>query len=164
VPPAPKAIPVSTWTLIQAAIEQGARMLITRGYDAAEAIAGNADGSIDAEVRVRAIPHGVKVNEVLLDAEHALRDRLGPLMWISVGVRFPARPEEEKDEDFRKEYRVVRGLAEVYVHWQRHTKLADNFQTSRVITRRLRDVGRLKPEQVIIRIHWNPENRKPRRK
>lgn len=169
--PPPVAIRVDVWTLIDRATEEGARRMMGRGHDGAASIAGNADGSIDAEVRVRAIPHGMKVNEILLDLEHSLRDLLGPgwpkgvaPAWISAGVRFPARPHEIDDEDFRKEYKVVRGLAEAFVHWQRQSKLAENFLTTRLIAKKLHAAGRLKPEQIIVRVHWNPDNNRPRRR
>lgn len=169
--PKPVAIRVDVWTIIDHAVEEGARRVMARGHDGAASIAGNADGSIDAEVRVRAIPHGILVNDILLDLEHALRDLLGPgwpkgvaPAWLSVGVRFPARGNEMDDADFRKEYKVVRGLAEAFVHWQRQSKLAENFVTARVVARRLHNAGRLKPEQIIVRVHWNPDNNRPRRR
>ena len=115
----------------------------------------NKDGSIDSELRIKP-KRGQQVNDIFLDMEGCVTAI--PNTWVSTGIRYKPREREEY-------YIRFKGLSQANSYYQRNTqrKLATNFVTGRRINERMEVKGRRKPEQVIMRVHWNAKNTKPER-
>jgi hypothetical protein len=116
-------------------------------------------GSIDGMLTIRAIPRGVSVHKLLVYME----SRFGevPETFISVGLRYSA-PEGIKSADYR-----YRGLAVAHTNYQRSSlrrKIRENFGIARQVNENLTDKRRKKPEQIFVKVHWNPDNVRPERK
>jgi hypothetical protein len=113
----------------------------------------NKDGTIDGELRVY-VRRGEDPEEVLTDIENAIGNV--PNTWISTGVRFASRGEEDL-------YTKFQGMSQAQTYYQRNvpSKSKFNFEGGRVIVTRLKQRGRRKPQQVFVRFAWNPEGTQP---
>ena len=113
----------------------------------------NKDGSIDAVLRVKP-KKGQTVNEVYL----AMEEYLSPIpgMFVSTAVRYHPR----KGEEF---YTKFRGMSQAQAYYQDMSpeKLHFNFMSGKEINKNMIARGRLKAEQVVVLINWNPEHERP---
>lgn len=115
-----------------------------------------ADGSIDGEVLAQ-VPHGTSTSHLLIDIENALGTSGLKGFWISVGVRFTIKEDDEV-------YRRFRGYNDVNTHFQKMIRpnVIDVFDIARhQITEGMEDKYGRKADSVYVRIHWNPANAKP---
>lgn len=115
-----------------------------------------ADGSVDGEILAH-LPRGRSANDVLMDLEESIgRDALDGF-WVSVGVRYTIKEDEEV-------YRRYKGMNDVNTHYQRAlaTNVAEVFVVARheIAAGMEAKYGR-KPDSVYVRFHWNPFNMKP---
>jgi hypothetical protein len=116
------------------------------------------DGSIDGEALVK-VPRGVSTNDLLLDLEETFgREGIKGGFWMSVGVRFTIKEDEEI-------YRRYKGYNDVNTHFQpfKQSSVVDVFNIARheIATGMEGKYGR-KPDSVYVRIHWNPEGSQPK--
>lgn len=115
----------------------------------------NKDASVDGEVRFT-IPKGINLRDVLLLAENAMKVPRG--QWLSVGF---VHDISGLSAEVMKRYLRYRGKARTQAYWSRSAKKALHFLTARRIARNIARKRRRKPEQVIIKLHWNPWREKP---
>lgn len=117
------------------------------------------DGSIDGEVSIE-VPRGQSASDLFLDIESAFKKQsLGKGFWISTGERHVIVGDEEI-------YRRNKGMNEVAVYYQRMTP--SNIGETMLIARRNVTKGmekkyRRKAQTVFVRIHWNADDKKPKR-
>ncbi len=129
-------------------------------YDADFRVHTNRDGSIDAELRIKPGKRQ-SIPNALIDLEQTVKPI--PYTWVSSGLRFDA----EGDEGLRELYIRHKGLAQAITHYRRNTGfgLADSLLTSRVkIDSAMKKRKRKKASEVIYRLHWNKDLKKPERK
>lgn len=118
-----------------------------------------ADGSVDGELYVL-VPEDDYQGNVNWDMQQAFGDdSLGSRYWISMGSRFSLKEDDEI-------YRRVRGLNHVQTNYQR--AYSTNIAEEGLILRKKLLPGmkkRYKREahSIFIRLHWNPENKQPKR-
>lgn len=139
---------------MKAQVQRAEKALKELGYQADSRTHENADGTIDAELRVKP-KRGQQVNDVFLDMESVSRPV--PRTWVSTGVRYEPRESEEF-------YVRFRGMSQANANYQRSSRLSLNFVTGRQINTAMQRRGRRKAEQVFLRIHWNESNKQPERK
>jgi hypothetical protein len=111
----------------------------------------NQDGSIDAELRIEAIPNELSVNKLFTAIERVLGDV--PEAHWQTGVRYIPR----EDEPFYTKFMGM-SQAESWYHGERIAALA----TGKLIDKKMRDMHRRKPKQVFIRAHWSPSGEHPK--
>lgn len=115
-----------------------------------------ADGSIDGEVLAK-LPRGKSASDILLDIEEAIgREGLDGI-WVSVGVRYTIKEDEEV-------YRRFKGYNDVNTHFQRAiaTNVAEVFVIGRhEIAAGMENKYGRKADSVYVRLHWNPDGTKP---
>lgn len=115
------------------------------------------DGSVDGEVLVT-VPRGTSTDDLVRDIESEMGRRSMPGFWISMGVRFTIKEDDEV-------YRRFRGYNDVNTHYQRATP--SNWSEIPLIVRKQivkgmeKKYGR-KTDSVYVRIHWSPDGNKPR--
>lgn len=116
----------------------------------------NADRSVDGELRVQAIPDEYEVSDVINELMFGhFKPKRG--LWIAVGLRH-ADLEGTKSGDSR-----YRGLIQVNTYYGRYSidRLLHELGVARRMGDNLAEAGRLKPQQVYVRFHWNKKNQKP---
>ena len=139
----------------------------------------NADGTVDGWLIISEIKHGYTVKTLYLDLERYLT--IPHLHWLSLGFTVAPRSEEQVEREIKKrvsagqnpeealkaekrKYYRYKGLDRINVYPQSRKSRPDykatNFLTARRLAERLQKM-RGKPQQVIVRLFWNHENRKP---
>ncbi len=119
----------------------------------------NRDDSIDGELKVNTI-RGISSKHLFMAVEAGFPGRSGlSLIWISVGVRFSYQNEDDP-------YTRYKGHSQIQTNYRRYTaaKKALVFLTARVIAERVEKRSRRKIDHLFVRLHWNPDNRQPKRK
>lgn len=114
----------------------------------------NKDGTADAELRI-SITKPADINSVLTEIEEQLTAPKG--VWISVGFRYDVREGEPI-------YRRVGGMSQVQSHYRRGSRRQYAFAAAKKINKGLRKAGRLKATEILIRMHANLKDEKPKRK
>lgn len=116
----------------------------------------SSNGDVDGELIVHGFRRGESLKPIVDDLMFGMTQNL-PGMWISVGVRYAA-PEGVKSPDYR-----YRGLSEAMTYYRKSdpTGTLSVFLTERNILENLKRKKRPKPEQIIIRLHWNKQNAHP---
>lgn len=132
-------------------IEEKERLRFRGNIIAHPIIYYNADGSVDAELRVDAIPNELSVNKLITAIERHLSPVAGA--FYQGGVRYHPREGEPV-------YTKFMGMSQAE-SWY-HGELVDTFATVKKIDENMRQAGRKKPKQVFIRAHWNPEGIHPK--
>ena len=153
----PRSKREKAYEAIESMLDKATDKLVKEGYTVDSRIHRNRDGSLDSELRV--LPRrGQSVNEILIDMEGSVRAI--PKTWISTGIRY--RPRETEESGIPGDFR---GLSRINSYYQRNTprKLAANFVTGREINRRTSDRKFRKAEHIIVKVHWNPKDKKPDR-
>ena len=145
--------------------KETANLEIKRPLDVLTRIHVNRDKSIDSELTI-IVPRGMSPRRMIVALERYTSKI--PDTWVSVGVRVPPRPEETVSGLFvdlksHKPKKRGKGAYQAGTYYQHSDSQKYNFATGRKIVSNFANAGRRKPEQVYIRIHWNPDNRKPTR-
>jgi hypothetical protein len=116
------------------------------------------DGSIDGEILLP-VGRGENPRQKIDDLERALsRRRLPTDTFLATGFRFP--PSEGMD---RSAYDRHRGLFQVFTNFQYKASYPVAYATTIEIISRTTKRGYRKPQQILVRVHWNPEGIKPKR-
>lgn len=119
----------------------------------------NRDGTVDGEMVVSELPRGLSAKDVL----DAASETQVPIAygWLTTGIRFA---DEAREHDH---YRRHRGMVEAFAHAQRATQAKIDINIATATDRILRGMSKkfrgTKPRQIVFRVHWNPENRRPKR-
>ena len=120
-----------------------------------------ADDTVDGEFTIQ-VPRGTAVEDIikqLRDAFGVDPEGLGYGYWLSVGQRYVIKEDDEV-------YRRHKGMNEINTYYSRMrtSKIIPVFGSARTkMTRGAERKFRRKAESVFIRLHWNPDNEKPRR-
>lgn len=115
-------------------------------------------GSVDGTLTIRAVPRGLKVHDLLVDLENVWGKGMGEA-FFSVGLRY-STPEGIESADYR--YRGL-GVAQTYYHRAGERKLRWAFLSAREANKNIAKRHRGKPEQIFVKIHWNPKGQHPKR-
>lgn len=143
---------------IQARLE-AAKQDLPEGYSGRVLLHAMADGSVDGELYVL-VPEDDYQGNVNWDMQKAFGDEsVGRKYWISMGTRYTVEADDEI-------YRRNRGLNQVQTNYQRAT--GTNIAEEGLLLRKKLLPGmkkRYKREahSIFIRLHWNPENKQPKR-
>lgn len=141
-------------------MKQSAEHLTAEGYVTDYRVHLNKDGTVDGELRVRP-KRGQEVTRIFLRMEENTKPMSAGKTdtWISAGTRYKPREKEEF-------YIRFMGMSQANTNYSRNkgTFRATNLVGAREIHERMADRGRRKPEQVIMRVHWNKDNKQPTRK
>jgi len=128
----------------------------------------NPDGTIDGELRM-AIPRGVTASEALINLELSLPSIRQ--YWVSVGVIMSFR--EKEGDEIRQRYDRFHGLRGAFTHPQRsfdyinesgvfeRGRTGYNFVTARDIADNIDSAGHLKPTEIVLRLRWDQDGRRP---
>jgi hypothetical protein len=119
----------------------------------------NKDGSFDAEVRLRVKPADVTMKDLLITMENAMKKVPG--IFVSVGLQ------SSHPDDFHLSPEIVVGSGrskhvQVGTHYYRHHRMAETFLAAEdKVYANLIEKGFHEPDQVYVRVHWNPEGIAP---
>lgn len=164
-----------------------AEIAASEGVQASVSVAENRDGTIDGEMRIYSIPRSLSTDRLLLGIEAAMWNlgksphRLSKEFWMSVGGLTDWGTKQEFEQEFERLLKAgydkatarheaqkarsplprYKGLGRVAMYPQR----ADNIHVN-MLNARKRLFGpqvhrRHKPEQILIRVYWNPDGKKP---
>jgi hypothetical protein len=127
-------------------------------YDTVFQTATNSDGSLDCEWRVRHIPRGVSVSEIMIDLVSNIHPI--PYTYIRAVLRYTA-PEGVDTGDRR-----YRGQSEAWSGFYRNTArnlplLVLSVTGIKGMLANLMRRKRRKPTEIMIRWHWNPDGIQP---
>ena len=119
----------------------------------------NSDGTIDGELRLLGLPRGMSADSILFQIEAAISKTHA--MWLSVGIRVPfSKPTDEIDSGGVH----YRGALQTQAYPQQMKHRAENFKTARdKVVRNISRKGYRKPDELFIRLHWNPSGAPPPR-
>jgi hypothetical protein len=122
----------------------------------------NKDDTVDGQLTVYDIPRGKSIHDLLLDiAECAEALRNLDSAFMQVGIRWGAIGTDKPPESGDRRYR---GLAEATTYWYRSHRWADMWLYAVDMAKRVEAKTRNKKvETIFLRIHWNEQNRTPRR-
>lgn len=127
------------------------------GFDGRVLTHPYADGSVDGELSVKV---DVDTRETEYDLYESFgRATVGSRYWVSMGLRYEVRADDER-------YRRWRGLTQVETNYQRATQT--NIVEVHVVLRNKLIAGMdrafgMEAHSIFVRLHWNPEDRKPYR-
>ena len=120
------------------------------------------DGTVDGEIAFQ-VPRGVSEEELykrILEGFGQMPGHIGPGYWISVGQRYTIKEGEEV-------YRRTKGMNELatyYASMSRSGIIASTIGAARdFMTPGAHDKYRRKAGIVFVRLHWNPDRKKPER-
>lgn len=117
------------------------------------------DGTVDGEIAIE-VPRGQSASDLFLDVEAAFKKQsLGKGYWISTGERHVIARDEEV-------YRKYQGMNEVAVYYQRMTptNIAQTLLIARKnVTPKMEKKYKRKAHTIFVRIHWNKDDKKPKR-
>lgn len=113
----------------------------------------NRDGTADIELRVMIKRHQ-DIRDVFILIEEQFKSL--PHSWIQTGVRYHARESDPIYDRFS-------GQAQVLTHYQRTSKFHETFLTGRSIYERLKAKRRLKPTEIVVRLHASKDGKRPKR-
>lgn len=144
---------------------------IEPGLDTAIKSMVNADGTVDAELRIGNLPSEWRSIEGLPLIVSALSEALrgmgafpseptmGGAFWISFGVRFGPSSQKEILQ-FARIYKRFRGLLQIGVHYTSAdalTGMLNNAAGIRMLIERLWQRRDLPPVQLLVRVTWTPK-------
>ena len=164
-----------------------AELATDHAVETAVTVHENRDGTIDGEIRIFNIPRALSTKNLLIHMEKSLWDlgksphRLPKEFWISVGALtdWSGRQDFENDyqrllkagyskEEARKEAQKARspmprykGLDRVGMWPQRASDIHINFISARKEVFGKNLTARHKPEQMLVRVYWNPWGKRP---
>jgi len=143
---------------IQARLED-AKLRLPEGYSGKVLMHAYIDGSVDGELYV-IVPEDEHQGGTAWAVNQAIgTDDLGKRFWLSTGARFTHKKGEEW-------YRKHGGLNQTETNYQR--AISANFPEVNLLLRKKLLTG-LKAKygreahSVFLRLHWNPENKQPKR-
>lgn len=120
----------------------------------------NNDGSVDGELRVSNIPRGLQVHGkggILAEVEADFRPP--PDHWMNIRFMGTFEPKDIPKE--KKAYERRQGMDVVAVYPSRHDP--NTFFVAQEIAENIK-TRRRKPQQVAIRLYWNPKGKKPQKR
>lgn len=119
----------------------------------------NRDGTIDAELKVKPT-EDMSVTDVLTEVDEVVKPV--PNTFVSTRVRYEPTDWIEASPFDRR----FQGMYEIGTNYQRNTrgKLAANINSGKFMDEKATEAGAGAPEQVALRIHWNPDKERPERK
>ncbi len=132
---------------------------LPQGYDGKVMLHVYADGSVDGELYVK-VPRGLSTGDVELEMYEAFEQvAVGQRYWISSGARYKVETDDER-------YKRFKGMTQVSTNYQRAVR-ANIVEEHLIVQEKLikgmdRSFGQ-EAHSVFIRLHWNPEDIKPKR-
>lgn len=164
-----------------------AELATEHGVETTVAIHENRDGTIDGELRIFNIPRSVATQKLLIHMETALWDRgqsphrLPREFWLSVGGLTDWGTRQEYEDEYRRLLKAgldrhhaaeaakkarsplprYKGLGRVGMYPQRATDTHVNFINARKKLFGPQQHKRRRPEQMLVRVYWNPQGKRP---
>lgn len=141
------------WASKLRTIEEAGRIGVRRPLDITVNVVTNRDQSVDAELLVRVIPRGVRVEDVVTAIERYAE----PIedTFVTNGIIYPVKGDDPI-------YIFNAGMSQAETYYQKSSELPENFGTVREIIHNMEKAGRRKAERLFIRYHWNPEDKNPK--
>lgn len=136
-----------------------ARKALPEGYSGRVLMHAYVDGSVDGELYVMVPEDDYQGNATWNMHEAFSEQSVGRHYWISMGARYII----EKDDEI---YRRHKGLNQVQTNYQRatQTNIAEEDVVLRTqVLRGMKKRFKREAHSVFIRLHWNPENKQPKR-
>ena len=136
--------------------------LKAEGLDASYSIHVNPDGTVDAELRVEPKEEQDSTQTFLAIEETTKAISAGKTdTWISAGIRYtPTVDDIDTGIPFM-------GMLQVNTNYSRNTKVgrSKNLAGARTLDERVQQLrGERKPEHVLLRYFWSPDDKQPDRK
>lgn len=146
------------YATIKARLED-AKKDLPEGYEGKVLIHAYADGSVDGELYVL-VPEDDYQGNATWDMQKAFGDAsVGRQYWISMGARYIIKEDDEI-------YRRNRGLNQAQANYQRAvpTNIAEqDLVLRKKILKGMKKRFKREAHSIFIRLHWNPENKQPKR-
>lgn len=125
-------------------------------------VALNSDNTVDGQLTVYDIPRGLTVRAAIIQVNmcaSALRNLDNG--FVQVGLRWGAVGTDKPPESGDRRHR---GLAEASTYWYRAHRWVDMWLYALDMAKRVAAKTRNKKiETIFLRVHWNEQNRTPRR-
>lgn len=146
------------YATIQSRLE-AAREQLPEGYDGRVLMHAYADGSVDGELYV-IVPPGLHQGSAAWALNNAVGAvAVGKHYWVSTGARFTHQRGEEW-------YRKHGGLNQVETNYQRAVEAnipEENLILRKKVLTGMREKYGREAHSVFLRLHWNPEDKQPKR-
>ena len=141
------------WASKLRTIEEAGRIGSNTRLDISVSVVTNRDQSVDAELLVRVVPRGVKVEDIVTAIERYAE----PIddTFVTNGIVYPVKGDDPI-------YIFNAGMSQAETYYQKSSELPENFGTVRDIIRNMDKLGRRKAEKLFLRYHWNPDEKNPK--